>query len=261
MNHTTWAILTGEYPPDRGGVSDYTRVVAEGLARGGDRVHVFAPPATHAGQRPKIAGVTVHRLPDSFGMRGLMQIGETLDRLPKATRLLVQYVPHAFGHKAMNIGLCLWLFAQRRRWKIDVMFHEVFVECGAHVSLGQNIMGAVQRAMLILLLAAADRLFVSTSWWEDRIRPFLRGSFLRGAKPVVVLPVPGAPAITCNLPRASQPSKSQRITSGSRSPPFSSRTVKPSAYATVGGCSDSLDASTVTAFAICSRTASSPFSL
>jgi len=38
-----WAILTGEYPPQPGGVSDYTRLVAEGLAVGGDEVHVWAP--------------------------------------------------------------------------------------------------------------------------------------------------------------------------------------------------------------------------
>ena len=44
---TRWAILTGEYPPQSGGVSDYTRLVAEGLAAVGDEVAVYAPPQGH----------------------------------------------------------------------------------------------------------------------------------------------------------------------------------------------------------------------
>ena len=38
-----WHIITGEYPPQPGGVSDYTRLVAEGLAAAGDAVTVWAP--------------------------------------------------------------------------------------------------------------------------------------------------------------------------------------------------------------------------
>jgi hypothetical protein len=40
-----WAIVTGEYPPQTGGVSDYTPQVALALANLGDPVHIFAPPA------------------------------------------------------------------------------------------------------------------------------------------------------------------------------------------------------------------------
>ena len=43
-NVTRWVILTGEYPPQSGGVSDYTRLVVEGLAAVGDEVAVYAPP-------------------------------------------------------------------------------------------------------------------------------------------------------------------------------------------------------------------------
>ena len=41
---TRWHILTCEYPPQSGGVSDYTYLVAKGLAELNDQVHVGAPP-------------------------------------------------------------------------------------------------------------------------------------------------------------------------------------------------------------------------
>ena len=37
-----WHMITGEYPPQAGGVSDYSRVVARGLVAAGDAVHVYA---------------------------------------------------------------------------------------------------------------------------------------------------------------------------------------------------------------------------
>ena len=36
-------IITPEYPPQPGGVSDYTAQVAEGLAQEGEEVHVWCP--------------------------------------------------------------------------------------------------------------------------------------------------------------------------------------------------------------------------
>ena len=41
-----WHILSGEYPPQPGGVSDYTAGLAEGLAKAGAEVHVWVPPAS-----------------------------------------------------------------------------------------------------------------------------------------------------------------------------------------------------------------------
>ena len=50
-----WAVLTGEYPPQSGGVSDYTRLVAKGLAAAGDQVVVYAPPQS-IGPDPSVPG-------------------------------------------------------------------------------------------------------------------------------------------------------------------------------------------------------------
>ena len=38
-----WHIITGEYPPKRGGVSDYTYLLARALAEAGEDVHIWTP--------------------------------------------------------------------------------------------------------------------------------------------------------------------------------------------------------------------------
>jgi hypothetical protein len=62
---STFHLLTGEYPPQQGGVGDYTAALAAALARRGCEVHVWAPAPATADRR----GVTVHELPDRFGPR------------------------------------------------------------------------------------------------------------------------------------------------------------------------------------------------
>ena len=103
-----WAILTGEYPPDPGGVSDYTRLVARGLAAAGDGVRVYAPPSRGT-MVPDDPGVAVCRLPGRFGPRSLLVLERLLAEHPRPDRVLVQYVPHAFGFKAMNLPFAKWI--------------------------------------------------------------------------------------------------------------------------------------------------------
>lgn len=164
-----WHIVTGEYPPQPGGVSDYTRLVARGLAAAGDEVHVWAP----SWRQPACTdpGVAVHSLPGSFGPRALVQFGRALRAGPQPRRLLVQYVPHAYGYKAMNIGLCLWLKNLARRERIWVMFHEVCFPWGTDRPWRHTFLGAVQRIMAGLVCRSAERVFVATPEWEELIRP------------------------------------------------------------------------------------------
>ncbi|QRN95959.1 glycosyltransferase family 4 protein [Archangium violaceum] len=162
----SWHLLTGEYPPQPGGVSDHTWQVSEGLARAGCAVHVWAP-----GERqdtPPPEGITVHRLPEGFGPRGLLRLERELARLPGPKRLLVQYVPHAFGYRAMNVPFALWL---ARRWGDEVwtFFHEVSFPWGWDRPWRHNVLGAVTRVMAALVMARTDRLFVSTPWWKERL--------------------------------------------------------------------------------------------
>lgn len=178
---SSWHLITGEYPPQPGGVSDYTRRTARGLAAAGDAVHVWAP-WCGAGDATD-PGVSVHRLPGRFGPRGLAALDAGIRRSPG--RILVQYVPHAFGWKAMNVPFCLWLHA-RRRWPVWVMFHEVAFPMRPGQPWRRNLLGRVHGHMARLLLRSAERVFLSIPGWE----PLLRGLAGGACPPMSWLPVP-----------------------------------------------------------------------
>jgi glycosyltransferase involved in cell wall biosynthesis len=161
-------------------VSDYTRLVAVELARAGDVVNIWAPACALAD--PIDAGVEVHRLPGHFGPRAIAQLDRQLRMNP--ARILVQYLPHAFGFKAMNFPFVAWLHA-RRRANISVMFHEVAYPVDALQSLKHNLLGMATQKMAAIVARSAGRIFVSTSSWEPQLRA-ISGT----AKPIVSIPVP-----------------------------------------------------------------------
>jgi glycosyltransferase involved in cell wall biosynthesis len=160
---TRWAILTGEYPPQPGGVSDYTWLVAKGLVASGDAVRVFAPPFS-AGSDASDPGVYVRRLAGSFGPRSLTSLDRVL-RVWRPDRILVQYVPHAFGWKAMNLPFAAWVAGRARRIApVWVMFHEVAFPFSWR-PLKYALLGTVTRVMARLIAGAAARVFVSIPAW------------------------------------------------------------------------------------------------
>jgi glycosyltransferase involved in cell wall biosynthesis len=162
----TWNILTGEYPPQRGGVSTYTRQVARGLADAGDRVVVWAPPIGGADHLE--AGVAVRRLPDTFGRRSLRLLDAELGCEP--SRLLVQYVPQAFGWKGANLPFCRWL-ASRSHDRVWVMFHEVGFPFDVRQSPLRNALAAANRVMARLVVRSAERAFISIPGWQSMLQP------------------------------------------------------------------------------------------
>lgn len=180
---TSWHIITGEYPPQPGGVSDYTRSIARGLVAAGDRVRLYAP-ACGAADLPD-AGIEVHRLAGGFGPATLKELDRALDRAERPHRILVQYVPQAFGWKALNLPFCWWL-KSRRRDSIWVMFHEVATPLERHQPLVHSAIAVVTRRMASIVAASAERAFVSIPAWE----PVLRS--LGASLPIAWLPVPSA---------------------------------------------------------------------
>jgi hypothetical protein len=201
-----WAIITGEYPPQAGGVSDYTRLVAEGLSAAGDLVTVYAPktgrpaatnsaaveargpfpnPPVPGGAAPRAGDVAVVRLPDHFGPRGLAVLDRMLSGGPRPDRILIQYVPHAYGMKAMNVPFASWVSVRARRIApVWVMFHEVQFPFRWR-PVTHAVLGIATRRMARLVAGAADRVFVSIPAWGDLIRRSCPRS-----KPAEWLPVP-----------------------------------------------------------------------
>jgi glycosyltransferase involved in cell wall biosynthesis len=173
----TWHVITGEYPPQPGGVSDYTRQLARGLVDAGDRVDVWAPSFEDNKRNSADAddvdeGITVHRLPGRFGLISLWHLARALNRLPAPRRILVQYVPHAFGWKGGNLPFCLWL-RLRRHDSIWVMFHEVMFRAEGDRRVARLALAAVNRWMAALVAGAAERAFVSIPGWRSMLEPLL----------------------------------------------------------------------------------------
>jgi glycosyltransferase involved in cell wall biosynthesis len=161
----SWHVLTGEYPPQPGGVSDYTRLVARALARAGERVHVWAPGARE--ERTE-EGVQVHREPGLFTPLGLARLTRALERMPGPRRLLLQYVPHAFGMKAMNVPFCAWFSARKQdeRW---IFFHEVVYPWNRGAPLRHQVLAGATRVMAQWVAGNADRTFVSIPAWKEHL--------------------------------------------------------------------------------------------
>jgi glycosyltransferase involved in cell wall biosynthesis len=181
-----WIVLTGEYPPQPGGVSDYTRLVARGLAAAGDEVHVWTPRV--AGPEVQDRGVAVHRLPGHFGPQSLWRLHAAVRHSPDDGRLLVQYVPQAYGWDTMNVPFCAWLAAAGRQRPLDVLFHEVAVDWESGLPtprrLRRQLHAAATALMARLAVRSASRIFLSIPGWEPVLRP------MSGSRPLEWLPIP-----------------------------------------------------------------------
>ena len=181
-----WHIITCEYPPSVGGVSDYSFTLASGLGSTG-AVHVWCPAGKSAA--PGIEHVTVHDAPGSFSRRDLSRLGVLLDSHPGPRHLFVQWVPQGFGYRSMNLGFALWIArrASQRQDRVHLMVHEPFLPWSSNpVHLAVSL---VHRIMLMIASRGATRVWLSTSAWKNRVRRYVPSRV-----PVEWLPVP-APAL------------------------------------------------------------------
>lgn len=168
-----WHILTGEYPPVEGGVGDYAFTLANELAQAGDEVNVWCP--SDAGQGLDQPGVDVHPAFGRFGIGDCWRVGRELHTCERPRRLLIQWVPQAFGFRGINIPFCLWILVRSIASGdvVELMVHEPFLRIGG--SLKQRAAGIAQRIMIASLLLAASRVWVSQPYWWTLIRPFAFG--------------------------------------------------------------------------------------
>jgi len=106
-------------------------------------------------------------------------------------RLLVQYVPHAFGYKAMNLLFCLWLRAHTRKYGgAVVIFHEVSLGFRAGDPARYRLPVAITKLMARLVAQSAAQIFIVTPVWESLLRCYLPAS-----QPISWLPVPSPIAV------------------------------------------------------------------
>lgn len=180
-----WHVITPEYPPQFGGVSDYTGQLSAGLAHLGDEVHVWCPGAR--GEQPQVDGVVLHSQLGGFTPGDLRRAGIELDRFPAPRRILIQWVPHGYGYRSMNVGFCWWVWkrAARHGDRVELMVHEPYLSFrwGA---LRQNAAALAHRLMTMLLLGAARRVWMSIPGWERFLRPYAFGRNI----PFHWLPIP-----------------------------------------------------------------------
>jgi len=120
-------LITGEYPPDRGGVGDFTHELGRAMAELGHQAHVI----TSKLQTCKLAnlqtckGVTVHRVVHGWGWgcwREVLQVA----REERLDVLNIQYQAAAYRmHPAIN--LLPWWLSQRGEPPVVVTFHDLRV--------------------------------------------------------------------------------------------------------------------------------------
>lgn len=196
-----WHILTGEYPPQEGGVGDYVYALANNLVEAGDEVHVWCP--SHAGQGLEQGGVFIHPSFGRFSPGDCMRVGREMRAATKPRRLLIQWVPQTFGFRGANLPFCLWvLFRSVARGDVvEIMVHEPFLRFGG--SAKQRAAAVAQWLMITALLLSASRVWVSTPYWWSLLRPFALGRKLT----VGWLPLPS------NVPLEADPTRVAEIRS------------------------------------------------
>jgi glycosyltransferase involved in cell wall biosynthesis len=169
-----WHIITCEYPPQIGGVSDYTHAVAAGLAAKDDEVHVWCP--GNGREEAERKGLQVHAELGDFGPTALRRVAAKLDGFPGPRRFLVQWVPHGYGYRSMNLPFCWWL---RKRVlshgdRVEIMLHEPFLSFRWN-SWRQTGAAFLHRLMTVILLSITNRVWMSIPAWEQCWRPYAFG--------------------------------------------------------------------------------------
>jgi glycosyltransferase involved in cell wall biosynthesis len=161
----TWHLVTGEYPPDAGGVGDYTRVLARALAESGEEVHVWGAPP----DAPSDRSVTLHVEGRGWSLGECRRVGEALDRFGAPRHVVVQYAPRAFGAQGANVPFCAWVRRRGRHDRVCVMFHEPYLRYDWRRP-ARLAVAVTHRLMASLLLRAGRIAYVSTPMWSDLLR-------------------------------------------------------------------------------------------
>lgn len=186
----TWHIITCEYPPQTGGVSDHSFAIAQALAATGRTVHVWCPETENGNPLPR-ERVTVHRELGRFAPADLRRAGRMLDAYSESKHVLVQWVPHGYGYRSLNVAFARWVadLGRRTNDELDLVVHEPYLAWSLHPI---HLAGAlVHRLMLVIAAFNAKRLWVTIPAWAHAVR-----GYVTSRTPVRWLPVPSPFPVT-----------------------------------------------------------------
>ncbi len=202
-----WTIVSPESPPACGGVGDYSWNLAHDLAAQGDVVGlwVYQPQAQPA---PVSPGVTLYSGQPGLGLRHWFQQW----RVFRPDIVLIQYVPHGYGCKAMNLGFCRALLRRRRNFQFWTMFHEVAYPLEAGQAWRHAALAHANRAMARWMARSSRQIFVSIPAWIPLLESCLGYSFNSSDAPDR-LPAPVWLPVPANTPEQISVSESSAVRS------------------------------------------------
>lgn len=156
------AMVTGEYPPDQGGVGDFTARLSEALAEAGHVVHVLTDTAHAPHHEAPHANLTIHRVVRGWGWRCWRELMDWGTRLGCAV-FNVQFQTAAYGmHPAVN--LFPWYLHKRpSRPRVIVTFHDLRVPYLFPKA------GSLRRWVVMALARWADGVIVTTREDEQQL--------------------------------------------------------------------------------------------
>jgi glycosyltransferase involved in cell wall biosynthesis len=169
-----WIILTPSYPPNQGGIADYSWVLARELAQQGDGVNVWTgpcPPDATDTTVPSAPGISTFHLPTHFTLASCRILEREIARIPEPRRLLVQYVPQPFGPRGNSRfqGLPLWFAYWLRHQQSApcwLIVHEAETSDVAGMSWKARLLHRLSHRMLGWVLENAERVYYSMPAWE-----------------------------------------------------------------------------------------------
>ena len=178
-----WIILTPAYPPDQGGVADYTWVLAREFARQGDGVNLWTGPMAANANPPTAPGISVFHLPTHFSLASCRLLEREIARIPEPRRLLVQYTPQPLGPRKSSRfkGLPLWFAWWLRRQNVApvwLMVHEAETARFAGMPWQTRLLLDLSHRMLAWSMHSAERIFYSMPAWERVLKPHRTGAKL-----------------------------------------------------------------------------------
>jgi glycosyltransferase involved in cell wall biosynthesis len=184
-------IITPEFPPVMGGVSEHSRIIARAAAVQGYEVQVWT-----AATGIESPDVFVRPTLGDFSAASLRSVDAALDEWTPPRCVVVQWVPHGYGRKGLNVAFSRWVRRRARAGdRIDLIVHEPYMPFFGGSWL-QPPAAAVQRFMTRTVVRCADRVWLTIPGWEPRIKGVRHG----GQTAPHMLPVPGTIPPVDNAP-------------------------------------------------------------